>query len=224
MAQAAVPSKRQRASRSGGAPKRQELTWEIARFFPPQGQWTKDEYLALEDHYGAHIRVELTEGRLEVLPVPTEPHQFIILFLLNSLRAFTQERAPGVVLFSGIRVRLQLPDEVKFREPDVVYMSAKHAARRHKEFWDGADLVMEVVSGDAKDQARDWQTKPREYAAAGIPEYWIVDPDKKVIRVLALRGKTYRRHGDFRPGQRATSVLLPGFAVAVSEVFAAGAV
>jgi Uma2 family endonuclease len=116
-----------------------------------------------------------------------------------------------------------LRNEVKFREPDVIYMSSKHAARRHKEFWEGADLVMEVVSGDAKDRTRDWKTKPKEYAAAGIPEYWIVDPDKRVIRVLTLRGKSYRRHGDFKPGARATSVQLPGFAVAVDEVLAVAA-
>jgi Uma2 family endonuclease len=81
---------------------------------------------------------------------------------------------------------------------------------------------MEIVSGSREDRIRDWRTKSREYAAAGIPEYWIVDPDKMVIRVLTLRGKTYRRHGDFKPGQSATSVLLPGFKVAVDDVFAAG--
>ena len=83
---------------------------------------------------------------------------------------------------------------------------------------------MEVVSGSAEDRKRDWKTKVREYAAAGVAEYWIVDPHKKVIRVLSLRGKSYRRHGDFKPGDQATSVLLQGFAVAVDAVFAAGTV
>ena len=196
-------------------------TWELVRYLPQQGDWTEDEYLDLEDRFGDHIRVELSDGRLEVLPVPTQPHQLLILFLVSRLDAFARQHAPGVVLFSGIRVRLRLGGKVKFREPDVVYMAARHAARRLKEFWEGADLVMEVVSGDRKDRLRDWKIKPKDYAAAGIPEYWIVDPDKKVIRVLVLRGKSYRRHGDFKPGDRATSVLLPGFAVAVSDVFAA---
>jgi Uma2 family endonuclease len=224
MAHAPALSKKAATERAQGALNGAELTWEIARFFPAQGQWTEEEYLALEDHYGSHIRVELSNGRLEVLPVPTEPHQLLILFLMTSLRAFTQEHAPGVVLFSGIRVRLRSRNEVKFREPDIVYMMAKHAGRRRKEFWDGADLVMEVVSGDPKDRDRDWKVKPLEYAAGGILEYWIVDPEKRIIRVLTLRGKSYRRHGDFKPGELATSVLLPGFAVAVDAVFAASAV
>jgi hypothetical protein len=37
---------------------------------------------------------------------------------------------------------------------------------------------------------------------------------------LTLRGKAYKVHGDFRPGSRATSALLPGFAVAVEEALA----
>jgi Uma2 family endonuclease len=211
----AKPSARVRAA---------EPAWEIAYLFPPQGSWTEDDYLALEDHYGSHVRVELCNGRLEVLPVPTEPHQLIIAFLWRSLDAFINLHAAGVTLFSGIRVRLRVGKHIKFREPDIVYMKAEHATRRHKQFWEGADLVMEVVSGDPKDRNRDWRTKPKDYAAAGIPEYWIVDPYKKVIRVLVLRGKTYRCHGDFKPGSRATSPLLPGFSVSVSEVFAAAAV
>ena len=58
-----------------------------------------------------------------------------------------------------------------------------------------------------------------DYAEAGIPEYWIVNPLDETITVLALRDGTYAEHGVFRRGQRATSALLPTFAVSVSEVF-----
>jgi Uma2 family endonuclease len=198
-----------------------EPPWELARYFPPQGQWTEDDYLLLEQQLGDRIRVELSQGCVEVLPVPTQVHQLIILMLVRTLDAFARANDPGTVLFSGMRVRLRGGLRALFREPDVVFMLARHAHRQHNEFWDGADLVMEVVSGDAKDRKRDWLIKPKEYAAAGIPEYWIIDPDKKVIRVLSLRGKSYRRHGDFKAGDDATSMLLPGFSVAVTEVFAA---
>ena len=60
-----------------------------------------------------------------------------------------------------------------------------------------------------------------KYAEAGIPEYWIVDPQKRVITVLVLADAVYRVHGEFTPEQQATSVLLGGFAVDVAEVFAA---
>jgi Uma2 family endonuclease len=66
---------------------------------------------------------------------------------------------------------------------------------------------------------RDTEEKPRDYAEAGIPEYWIVNPLDATITVLVLDGRAYRRHGRFRRGERATSQLLPSFSVSVDEVF-----
>jgi Uma2 family endonuclease len=202
----------------GGRP-----TWDIAYLFPSQGNWTQDEYLGLENHSGGHTRVELFDGRLEVLPVATQTHHLIIAFLLKALTAFTKNHAPGVVLFSGIRVKLPSKKEKpQFREPDLVYMKVENAARRHEEFWEGADLIVEVVSGNAGDRRRDLVVKPKEYAAARIPEYWIIDPDNKVIRVLTLNGTTYKVHGEFHPGEQATSALLASFTVSVDAVLAGG--
>jgi Uma2 family endonuclease len=194
-------------------------TWEIAYLFPAQGSWTEADYFNLDGTIEGVGRAELSRGRLEVLPMPTELHQFILFFLAKALEAFSRVHAPGAVLPAGLRIRL---GRNLFREPDVCYLRAEHFRRRREQYWTGADLVMEVVSGDAKDIKRDWETKPREYARAGIPEYWIVDPRKQVIRVLTLAGKSYKVHGDFGPGDTATSVLLPGFAVSVDEVLAAG--
>ncbi|HMF12919.1 MAG TPA: Uma2 family endonuclease [Gemmataceae bacterium] len=194
----------------GGTP-----TWEIAYLFPAQGTWTEDDYFNLDGIWEGIPRVELSNGYLEVLPVPTEIHQIIIFVLLQRLAAFTRKHAPGLVLPSGMRIKLW---NRQFRDADIAYMKAENASRRRKRYWLGADLVMEVVSGDAKDIKRDWETKLREYAKAGIAEYWIVDPEKEVIRVLTLEGKAYKVHGDFGPGTKATSVLLPGFTVPVDEV------
>jgi Uma2 family endonuclease len=100
-------------------------------------------------------------------------------------------------------------------------MKAENASRRRNKYWNGADLVMEVVSGDAKDRKRDHVDKVNDYALGGIPEYWIIDPEQKVVRVLALDGSAYRVHGEFRAGETATSVLLPGFTLGVDAILAA---
>ncbi len=199
-----------------------EPTWEIAYLFPAQGTWTEDDYFNLDGIYEGFPLVELSNGRLEVLPMPTQTHQLILVFFFKLLEAFTAVHAPGVVLFAAFKVRLQKGARLQYREPDIMYMKAEHAHRRHDKYWDGADLVMEVVSGDRKDRKRDWEVKTREYARARIPEYWIIDPKKQQIRVLTLEGQTYKVHGDFGPGTVATSVLLPGFAVSVDSVLAAG--
>jgi Uma2 family endonuclease len=197
-------------------------TWEIARLFPAQGDWTEREYFNLEGLYGDHIRVEFFQGCLEVLPVPTLTHQLIVGFFYEILKAFTVADLAGLVLFSGMRVRISTKgNKSQFRQPDVLYMKEENLQRCFEDYWEGADLVMEVVSGDPKDRERDLVEKPREYALAGIPEYWIVDPDEKSIRVLNLRGRTYKVR-EFSPGMLATSKLLPGFSVSVDAVLAAG--
>jgi Uma2 family endonuclease len=83
---------------------------------------------------------------------------------------------------------------------------------------------MEVVSSDDESHQRDYEKKRADYAEAGIPEYWIVDPGTERIIVLVLKDKQYQTHGEFVPGQQATSILLPGFAADVTATFAAARV
>jgi Uma2 family endonuclease len=187
-----------------------ELTWEIAQLFPAQGHWSEEEYLALDTN---HL-IEFSHGQLEVLPMPTFSHQRLVAFLYRSLLGFVEERALGVVMFAPLRIQLW---SGKYREPDIVFMAAEHADRLGEQFWRGADLVMEVVSPD--DPRRETVTKRREYAQAGIPEYWIVDPAGASITVLTLSGQEYALHGEFVAGETATSVLLDRFTVDVATVF-----
>ena len=82
---------------------------------------------------------------------------------------------------------------------------------------------MEVVSPGEQNRKHDYEDKRAEYADAGIPEYWIVDPEKRVIVVLALgNDKTYAIHGEFKSGERAGSLLLQGFAVDVEQALKGG--
>jgi Uma2 family endonuclease len=151
--------------------------------------------------------------------MPTTSHQLLVLYLYGLVLAFTSSQGLGTVVVAPLRVRLW---RGKYREPDIVFMAAEHAARIGEEFWKGADLVMEVVSGGDEDRRRDLVTKRREYAQAGIPEYWIVDPQEEQLTVLRLSRKRYVVHGEFRPGDVASSALLQGFCVDVREALSRG--
>ena len=146
--------------------------------------------------------------------MPTISHQRILRFLFNALQAFGTSQNFGEVLFMGVRVRLW-PE--KFREPDLVFMKTEHAGRVTDDYWEGADLVMEVVSDGEQDRRRNLNEKREEYARAAISEYWIVDPKLGTITVLTLDGSSYAVQGEFSAGQQATSKLLPGFAVDVTS-------
>jgi putative restriction endonuclease len=53
------------------------------------------------------------------------------------------------------------------------------------------ELLMEIVSPGKDSRKRDLVDKRSEYAEAGIPEYWIVDPEQRTINVLTLDGAGY---------------------------------
>lgn len=179
-----------------------------------QGEWTEGDYLSFLNKLETHRLIELVNGRIEVLPVPTEEHQSIVMSLVEALRAFVKPRGLGKVLFCGLRVRMRARN---IREPDVVFLSKKNESKRGSQFWKGADLVMEVVSEDDPD--RDYVDKRAEYARAGIPEYWIVDPRNRTITLLVLKGRAYTERGAYKDGDEVASIFLRGFAVQVTAVF-----
>lgn len=195
-----------------GTSRRGEPAWEVALLFPSQGEWTESAYLALD----TNRLIELSDGCLEFLPMPTPLHQLIVQFLFKLLDTFVNAHAAGFVFLAPMPVRLW---QGKFREPDVVYVSRERLPDLRRQPH-GANLAMEVVSEGDENRQRDLEIKRQEYAKAGISEYWIVDPQEQRITVLTLDGQTYRVHGEFVPGMQATSVLLPGFRVDVEAVFA----
>jgi Uma2 family endonuclease len=189
--------------------------WDVALLFPSQGDWSEFDYLYLETNQ----LVELVDGNLEVLPMPAVFHQLIVRFLFRLLENFVTSRKFGTVLFAPMPIRIR---HKTFREPDVVVFTEQHDVRAADKYLKGAALVVEVVSPDEKSHKRDYEEKRADYAELGIAEYWIVDPQLERITMLVLKDNEYRVHGEFAPGQQAGSVLLDGFAVDVSAVFAAG--
>ncbi len=176
-----------------------------------QGSWSVEQYLRLTDQ--TNRLIEYSDGRVEVLPMPTENHQAVLEWLFLALRAFIVPLG-GKVRFAPLRLMV---GDGKFREPDILLLQDAGDPRRQNRNWLGADFVVEVVSEDNPE--RDIITKRTDYAQAGIPEYWIVNPLNETLTVLELRGETYVERGIFSRGQHAASKLLEGFGVSVDEVF-----
>ncbi len=192
-----------------------ELDEVLIELLPAQGSWSAEEYLWLTNR--SNRLIEFTAGYIEVLPPPTSTHQGILLRLVV---AFFEHLRPcgGQVLFAPFLLHLA---PGKWRTPDLLALLDKHDGRSQERYWIGADLVLEVVNPDKPE--RDLVEKRQEYAAAGIPEYWIVNPFDETITVLTLGNDPtaglYVEHGIFGRGQLATSSLLTGFGVAVDAVF-----
>jgi Uma2 family endonuclease len=135
--------------------------------------WTKEEYLELVER-GAFRgqRVYLFRGDIIEMAPQGHPHAFAIM-KLN--RYFT------TIFADPFEVRIQLPFVTPGRsvpEPDAVVCTAEHAARRPHPA--EAELVVEVsYSSIHEDHAL-----AEEYAAAHVPEYWIVDTDARRLEIF----------------------------------------
>jgi len=183
----------------------------LARLLPAPGRWSATDYLWLTQDTSR--LVELADGWIEELPMPTQRHQGILAQLFLLLRPLIVARG-GKVYFAPLRLRLA---ERRFREPDLLALLDADDPRGGNDYWKGADLVVEIVSPGNADHDR--LTKRAEYAEAGITEYWIVDPRTETITVLALDGSRYREHGRFGRGETAGSAAFAGLQAAVGAVF-----
>jgi Uma2 family endonuclease len=188
-----------------------QLATDIGRLTLKTEGFTVSDYLSLDGPY----LVEYQNGSLQVLPMPTALHQALAFVFANLLVAWSKFDPLSRTKLAPFRVAL---NDHEYREPDVCFMLGRNAARRSDLFWRGADLVVEIIS--PSNRSHDTETKRAEYAAAGVLEYWLIDPDEKRVSVLALRGGVYGAIGEFGFGAVAKSELLGGFAVDVADLFA----
>jgi Uma2 family endonuclease len=128
-------------------------------------------------------RVEWVDGEIEFMGTVSREHSRLVLFLAALIRHFLEVGNLGEVHSETFNMRL--PSRPSGRNPDVLAVLADHVDRIKKNHVDGpADLVIEVVSPD--DRSRDTVRKVVEYGAAGVPEYWIIDPERKEAVFLVL--------------------------------------
>jgi Uma2 family endonuclease len=171
-----------------------------------QRLWTYAEVMAELPETRQHV--ELWNGELVMSPAPHPDHQEIVLNFAYALKEFAQRGQLGKVYASPVDVVLT-PRRVV--QPDVLFIT-KARLGIIKQYIDGVpDLAMEVISEQS--WRRDRIDKKALYEQAGLPEYWIVDPDSQTIEVFALTGGVYQLHSRADKGQTANSQLLPGFAI-----------
>ncbi|HIK15084.1 MAG TPA: Uma2 family endonuclease [Leptolyngbyaceae cyanobacterium M33_DOE_097] len=109
-----------------------------------------------------------------------------------------------VPVFSQIREQTRYPDLVVIR-PEHLELTENRATITVD--MPAPQLVAEVVSGGDENRRRDYQAKRKQYEARGIPEYWLIDPEKQQIIVLSLAGDNYAESGVFQGGDRESCAM-----------------
>lgn len=194
------------ATETAVSPRLAEEKW------PPQGQWTYEDYKRLPDD---GWRYEVIEGELHMAPAPRPKHQEATINLATAMSQFARSKRLGKVYTAPIDVLLHgLASPV---QPDVLFVASDRLDIVKEEFIEGPpDLAIEVLS--PSNWLDDRRTKFRLYARAGVREYWIVDLERRTIEVFALRGHSFTLLNRYEPGETVRSEVLPDFEIAVEAV------
>jgi Uma2 family endonuclease len=176
----------------------------------PSGETTTDERVTFEEYLklGYEGRVEWVDGKVEQHMPVSLIHVEIFGFLYLLLRFFLNRTKLGVVKPGGYPIRLS--ELSRAREPDLMIILSANLDRMKPTYFDGApDVCIEIVSPESV--GRDYEAKFSEYEAAGVPEYWLFDPERRAADIYALNedGKYASLPLDQRG--RLVSRVLPGF-------------
>lgn len=123
-----------------------------------------------------------------------------------------------------IQVPVLQPKDAANRYPDLVILDEVHLVLTQKRLTVTLEmppprLVAEVLSPGKQNRQRDLIRKRNQYAARGIPEYWLVDPEQQRVTVLELKDEVYVEVGAFREGDRILSPTFTALQLTVGQLF-----
>ena len=173
---------------------------------------TVDDYLALPE---SEYFLELVDGVLEQLPNPGVEHQCLLGALYSALYPCLEAATPRPgVAFCRVSVAFS---QFRLVVPDLVYvrMERQHVLR-NPILKDAPDLVVEILS---QDRAKDLIRNRQWYAAAAIPEYWIMDPINDTLTILELSNGQYTERAILTAQDTLTTPTIPGLTIPLTQIF-----
>ncbi|MCY3023575.1 MAG: Uma2 family endonuclease [Planctomycetota bacterium] len=172
----------------------------------PGRKMTEEEFVAWCND---KTKAEWVDGEVIIMSPASGEHVDYAFFLMSIMHEYAAEKDLGLVRGTEFLVRLRVDGKFRRRVPDIIFVAKPRLHILRPNHAEGApDLVVEIVSEDST--ARDWRDKYLDYQAAGVREYWIVDPLSKKVEAYSLgRDRKYRLIAE-QAGVIRSSVL-PGF-------------
>jgi len=152
---------------------------------------TLEEYLNHDD--GTDTQYELVAGELVELPPESRLNSQISLFLALELAKLVPVdrlcHKDTEIEVTGAQAQVRLPDLMILSEALAAMLGDRRGTITRE--MPPPVMVVEVVSPGKANEERDYRYKRSEYAARGISEYWIVDPQQGKVSVLTLVAGLY---------------------------------
>lgn len=141
-----------------------------------QGEYTVADYYTLPDER----RAELIDGVIYDMSAPGFVHQRIAGKMFSYVDAYIQKKGGNCIpAIAPVDVRLDCDDKTMI-QPDLVIVCDRNKIKRWG-IMGAPEFVLEVVSNSTRKM--DYTKKLQKYAEAGVKEYWIIDPEKKILMV-----------------------------------------
>ena len=147
-------------------------------------RWTAEMVRALPDD---GQRYEVIAGELFVTPAPSFDHQDAVMRLLVPLNEYLNRTGAGHVAFSPADIEL---DDETLVQPDL-FVVPLVGGRRPRKWTDVTRLLLAVEVLSPSTARADRTVKRRLFQRVGVPEYWIVDVEARLVERW--------RPGDARP-------------------------
>lgn len=164
-------------------------------------------------------RVELIKGFiLKMSPAPNRKHQTISQNLNYSIYSYFKKHSCSVFV-APFDVRLTIKSAKKDTtvvQPDICIICDE--SKLDDQGCNGApDLIVEILS--PKNSKHDVDTKFKIYQESGVKEYWIIEPEERIVLVYSLQNKIYIGLKPFSEGEIIESPLFPEMKIEVIDVF-----
>lgn len=136
---------------------------------------------------------QLINDILIMSPAPTPYHQSTLGIIYEKISKMVKKHKLGKVFFSPIDVYL---NDKNVLQPDIIFISKDRSGiiDWKKGIMGAPELVIEILSkGNEK---CDMTEKKNAYEAAGVKEYWLVNPDTKWCKGFVLENEIYKPLGE----------------------------
>ena len=143
----------------------------------------KEEY-TIEDIYALPegVRAELIDGEIYYMATPTRTHQKIVGEMYLAVAGFVRSHGGACEVYIPPYAVYLNADNSIYLEPDLTVI-CDPAKSEDKGCVGAPDWVVEVVSPSTK--RMDYLLKLFKYRTAGVREYWIINPEKRIVSVYS---------------------------------------
>lgn len=139
-----------------------------------QGDYTLEDYYMLPDEQ----KVELIDGVFYDMSAPSFVHQCISGSIFHMIQSFIDSRQGDCMpMYAPVDVRLDCDDRTMV-QPDVLILCDRSKICKWG-IMGAPDFCLEIISESTS--RRDYIKKLQKYTDAGVKEYWIIDPFRRVL-------------------------------------------